>query len=546
MARIIDPKNVISLMLSDEMDTPSQIRSFLFHFRIDQFIRLRSLTLMNVEDDDLNEFQKHIIKYSLTTFSMSPRYYGIDNIRSSLSSIISHNDLRKFQLQGNNDILSEIQWPISCRLEHVIICYECNWNKVYSILSHLSHLQKLVLKDVYWNRFDDTIVTHSDITQSSYLTSLLLNLTSEITMDNVESFLSHVPRLTHLRLIGQKPLTDPLLFDGSRWENFIQTKLSLLNKFEFWFTRYAINNQDYTTIEPLIVPFRTSFWLEFKHWFVKCDYEYNRKFHLYSIPIFQDKFYYTHPETTIQHSALNNVDNNTTIIVNTHRLSVELSRMIDENIRQKTNPKTNYLFRNVTELTLMIDRKWPIGSIEHLSTIVNLSNLQALHLNFRCECKFAVSLDIEMNTLFKRAWNLRSIQISCHDSQRIKLVTLNAISLKLPRHIKRLDTDITYVDDAKIILERAEHLSSVTFRHCDEYNFTDKIIEWLSLLERDVVCEKLFNDLLLSSDFLFHDGYSVPKVKCLHEYIDKFSLIDPLQIFGLHPNADNNIFNKST
>ncbi|CAF4381878.1 unnamed protein product [Rotaria sp. Silwood2] len=58
--------------------------------------------------------------------------------------------------------------------------------------------------------------------------------------------------------------------------------------------------------------------------------------------------------------------------------------------------------------------------------------------------------------------------------------------------------------------------------------------------------EKLFNDLLLSSDFLFHDGYSVPKVKCLHEYIDKFSLIDPLQIFGLHPNADNNIFNKST
>ncbi|CAF4598951.1 unnamed protein product, partial [Rotaria sp. Silwood2] len=53
--------------------------------------------------------------------------------------------------------------------------------------------------------------------------------------------------------------------------------------------------------------------------------------------------------------------------------------------------------------------------------------------------------------------------------------------------------------------------------------------------------KKWFNDLLFSSDFKFYDGYSIPKVKRLDEYIDyidKFSLIDPPQIFGLHANAD--------
>ncbi|CAF4303925.1 unnamed protein product, partial [Rotaria sordida] len=41
--------------------------------------------------------------------------------------------------------------------------------------------------------------------------------------------------------------------------------------------------------------------------------------------------------------------------------------------------------------------------------------------------------------------------------------------------------------------------------------------------------------------FKFYDGYSIPKVKRLDEYIDyvdKFPLIDPPQIFGLHSNAD--------
>ncbi|CAF1425053.1 unnamed protein product [Rotaria sordida] len=110
-----------------------------------------------------------------------------------------------------------------------------------------------------------------------------------------------------------------------------------------------------------------------------------REFHLYSIPIFQDSFDYPGQGSRMIHSKLNIDDNNTTVIVNAHQLSIDLNHMMSENIQQKTNPTTNYLFRNVTELTLTIDRKWPIGSIEYLSTIVNLSNLRTIQLYFECE-----------------------------------------------------------------------------------------------------------------------------------------------------------------
>ncbi|CAF4008631.1 unnamed protein product [Rotaria magnacalcarata] len=53
--------------------------------------------------------------------------------------------------------------------------------------------------------------------------------------------------------------------------------------------------------------------------------------------------------------------------------------------------------------------------------------------------------------------------------------------------------------------------------------------------------QKWFNDLLFSSDFKFYDGYSIPKVKRIEEYIDcidRFPFIDSPHIFGLDSNAD--------
>ncbi|CAF1114501.1 unnamed protein product [Rotaria sordida] len=179
--------------------------------------------------------------------------------------------------------------------------------------------------------------------------------------------------------------------------------------------------------------------------------------------------------------------------------------MMTESTRSKTNPTPNYLFRNVTELTLTINQQWPIKSIEHLSTIVNLSNLQKVHLNFGCDCKFAVSLDVEMDTLFKRAWNLRSIQITCNDSERMKLITLNAICLKLPSHIKRLDTDImTHKLDLNFLArslscynreQRLILVQDLEYEH--NYKIIDMVLEQLESPMRSCALALLFEPIEL-------------------------------------------------
>ncbi|CAF3850104.1 unnamed protein product [Rotaria sp. Silwood1] len=265
MAHIIDPKNIISITLTDGIRTRSQIRLFLFYFHIHKFIRLRSLTLIDVKEQDLDKFQKHIMQYPLKTFSISFRYCYEEKILPLLSSIMFQNDLRKFEYKGTEQIFNKIQWSISYHVEHLAVFCDCCWRTVYSILSHLRCLRTLILKEANKYESDKFINVQTNITQSTCLTSLSLETYTNITMNDIESLLLLLPKLTHLRLIGQDILTDPSLFDGSRWENFIKTKLSLLNRFEFRFTRSAVDNADCTTVESLIAAFRTSFWLETKH-----------------------------------------------------------------------------------------------------------------------------------------------------------------------------------------------------------------------------------------------------------------------------------------
>jgi hypothetical protein len=53
ICQYIRPEQVISLILSDGDDTPGQSQIFFSRFQIEQFIRLRSLTLIEIEFNSL-------------------------------------------------------------------------------------------------------------------------------------------------------------------------------------------------------------------------------------------------------------------------------------------------------------------------------------------------------------------------------------------------------------------------------------------------------------------------------------------------------------
>ncbi|CAF1446500.1 unnamed protein product [Rotaria sordida] len=336
IARIINPKNVTSLTLSNAIHTSDQINLFISQFHIEQFIRLHSLTLINVEKE-LDEFQKHIVQCPLRKFSISLTFDDIMNLQELLSSIISNSYLRQFEFSASSWLLEGIEWPIDCRLEHLTIFHRCSWNTIKLVLSHLPHLRTLVMKDVKWYDLDKTIITNFDTTQFNCLSSLFLK-SSELKFNNVEVLLSFFPRLEHLQLINHEGYSDPLFFDGSRLENLIETKLPLLKKFDFWFSNYAQYNSDEITVETVIATFRTLFWLEDKHWIVKCDSEYKENlevFYLYSIPNCRDDFDYSHQQIKIQCSALNTTDNNTIVTVNANQLSIDLNEMMIQTIQRK-------------------------------------------------------------------------------------------------------------------------------------------------------------------------------------------------------------------
>ncbi|CAF4640415.1 unnamed protein product, partial [Rotaria sp. Silwood2] len=157
-------------------------------------------------------------------------------------------------------------------------------------------------------------------------------------MNDVEALLSRLPTLKHLRLLFPSCEPKSGLFDGSRWEEFIRSKLPLLNKFEFSFNVSKRFHPNDVTIESLIAPFRTPFWLESKNWCIKCDLEKEicgEAFHLYSTPLFQNYFSYPEYRNRIRQSTLNIAENSATIIVNTRELSLELNKMTLNESQQK-------------------------------------------------------------------------------------------------------------------------------------------------------------------------------------------------------------------
>jgi hypothetical protein len=85
VCRHIRPENVLSLILSDQSNTPGQIPLFLHLFSIKQFIRLRSLTLLNIEDRHLVLILKHAVACPL--ISVSIREADVTNLCSSFFNL---------------------------------------------------------------------------------------------------------------------------------------------------------------------------------------------------------------------------------------------------------------------------------------------------------------------------------------------------------------------------------------------------------------------------------------------------------------------------
>ena len=292
LCQLIHPERVISLTLCNDERTPDQTDLFLSLFRVGQLNRLRSLTLSEIDESQLEVILKRISINLLSSLSLHIQDDGNRQRKTTVNpllSVIAQSNIRKLDLYLSHHRIQHMQWPISCTVRHLEINECMSFNDLCNILRCSPHLKTVIIRHYLYHITSDTILSSPPTTSFRQLTSLTIEQ-PDVSVGKLENFLSRTPSLVYLKLMGN----DSIL-DGYRWEQFIEANLPLLNKFEFFFDTWRrFNNQNLVNIEWIVAPFRSPFWIEYKKWFIICEYRVDnvRPILLYSVPVCQSSMEY--------------------------------------------------------------------------------------------------------------------------------------------------------------------------------------------------------------------------------------------------------------
>ncbi|UJR19825.1 hypothetical protein I4U23_022958 [Adineta vaga] len=257
----IHPEQVISLTLCDDKDTPGLSKMFLSRFRIEQFVKLRSLKLIEIEYESVELILSNLHKLDqLHSFS-----FNVNSIRKKYPTRSNHyTDISK-----KIDLLLSSIYPRV--LPQVNRLYLHSGHVLHSIVLLSLHYLKLdtcsldELKVIFKNALQLQSLAiclklqtpNLDISStSSRLTRLDLKIENcPISMNEMEYFLPQLPYLKHVKL-DLKGSED--LCNGYRWQKLTSDYTTFL--FRFHITLMSVNEK--------LRSFRTSFWLEEKRLFV--------------------------------------------------------------------------------------------------------------------------------------------------------------------------------------------------------------------------------------------------------------------------------------
>jgi len=167
ICQYINPTKMISLVLSDGIDTPDQSDLFLSLFKLEQFyFTLRCLTLEDINDQSMELITNHLDKFSnLSTLT-------ILNSNLTPSSPLESLFARLIRLNISCECLFNNLTSMN-QLQHLIISNQCTFTELASIIHHARNLLSL---KIYLGRENGGNI--QGIT--SYLTRLVLNMSRKL------------------------------------------------------------------------------------------------------------------------------------------------------------------------------------------------------------------------------------------------------------------------------------------------------------------------------------------------------------------------------
>jgi hypothetical protein len=344
---LIRPQQIVSLILSDGNETVGLVKLFLEKFSIESFQRLRSLTLINIDDNEqmIRIFLSITDQLQILSIENSTEIYD-DAVMDILMMIIEKQSLEKLSLDiARTRILNpSIIWPMRCFLNEIKLTGLCNISLFRHILLSAPNLKTFQAFDI---DFDDEWIDDdgNEIEQNQMLP--ILNASNLISlsliyarndMEKIEWLLSQLTQLNYFKYLNIYDIhiesiyeSDYSLLDGERWEKLLE----YCHRFEFIFTIH-IDDEDEEdeswNVHHYLSTFQTRFWRE-KNWNIVLE-QYEKFLLMYSLPYAHNSHYYDRP---IFFSIPNNpfllnksMDNVTKLRINmsaVNHLGIQASRM---------------------------------------------------------------------------------------------------------------------------------------------------------------------------------------------------------------------------
>ncbi len=150
------------------------------------------------------------------------------------------------------------------------------------------------------------------------------------------------------------------------------------------------------------------------------------------------------------------------------------------------------MFCNVTKLAVDVDQEWSPECVQYLSTILDLSRLDKLVFNPYFNHIFIGNTLNSINILMGLAHNLSTLAIHPYSSYD-GIVIMENICEIIPHHIKYLEVTVKDIESAKMILDRHQHLWSLTLLAS-----SDRSMPWSEFIEELIDRRK---------DFVYWESY---------------------------------------
>jgi hypothetical protein len=359
-------KNEIRSLKLSNKDTCGQIEHFLSLFSLNEFIQLRSLTLIQIEQNQFEKIKSILpFLHRLHSFRVLDTKYGENDLFNHLPM----SNLRRLTIPT-----VPINGPISS-LTYLSIS-SCSLDQILSSLFQYAPLLKSLKIDNI-SKTSHTIL-NLPYYPANHLKQLIIHH-FEYSFEDFEILIKSIPYLKHLTICA---LDNNDMINPKQWESLIQSFLPNLKIFHFIFGSFCRGKTRDDIINKFQL-FQTEFWFKQHQWFTEYVFDMNSAV-IYTLPY----------------------------ALNTYRLTSTIGKYSNllKDVTQKFDNVTNLTvchqaksmdyYPSITTLGLTINfnqsEKQVLGLeyIQSLQRIINFSYLNSLDISSYCIIESSALIEI--------------------------------------------------------------------------------------------------------------------------------------------------------